>query len=100
LVSFLREQRACKIILLLNQSQLKDDASKKEFADYFEKAIDTKLVFALTTAEAIAIAIDGKDERSASLREHREKLEISNIRVLKKIQRLIEMLEPSNEQVS
>ncbi|MDH2341536.1 hypothetical protein [Bradyrhizobium sp. SSUT77] len=96
LISFLREQRSCKVVLLLNQSQLdKDEASKKDFSDYFEKAIDTKLVFAPTTAEAIAIGIDGKDKTSALVRAHCETLEISNIRVLKKIHRLIAMLEPS-----
>lgn len=101
LISFLREQRSCKVVLLLNQSQLdKDEASKKDFSEYFEKAIDTKLVFTPTTKEAIAIGIDGSDKTSALVREHCELLEISNIRVLKKIRRLIEMLEPSMSKFS
>lgn len=96
LISFLREQRSCKVVLLLNQSQLdKDEASKKDFSDYFEKSIDAKLVFAPTTAEAVEIGIDGKDKTSALVREHCETLGISNIRVLRKIQRLIAVLEPT-----
>ncbi|MGX4804357.1 P-loop NTPase fold protein [Bradyrhizobium guangdongense] len=88
LISFLREQRGCKIILLLNESQLEADAAK-EFSDYFEKVIDSKLVFAPTPADAASIAITSKDDVSALTREFCEKLSISNIRVIKKIERLI-----------
>jgi Cdc6-like AAA superfamily ATPase len=95
LISYLREQRGCKVVLLLNQNKLNEDAaSAKEFGDYFEKVIDTKLVFAPTYSEAVAIAIDERDDVSKLIREYCEKLEISNIRVIKKIQRLIDMLDP------
>lgn len=92
LISYLREQRSCKIALLLNQTQL-DETGQKEFSDFFEKVIDTILVFAPTSPEAVAIALDQNDELSKLIREHCERLEISNIRVIKKIERLIKMLQ-------
>ena len=91
LISYLREQRSCKVLLLLNRTQL-DDPGQKEFADFFEKVIDVHLVFTPTAAEAVAIAIDQDDELSKLIREYCQKLEVSNIRVIKKIERLINML--------
>lgn len=91
LVSYLREQRSCKVMLLLNQTQL-DEPGQKEFNDFFEKVIDTHLVFTPTAAEAVAIAIDQDDDLSKLIREYCQKLDISNIRVIKKIERLINML--------
>src|SRR5262249_24117534 len=81
LVSYLREQRACKLVLLLNQSKL-DEESTKDFNDYFEKVIDTKVVFAPSSEEAVAIAIDGKDDLSRLIADHAKRLRISNIRVI------------------
>ena len=92
LISYLREQRACKVVLLLNRTQL-DEPGKKEFDDFFEKVIDTQLVFEPTSAEAVAIALDGSDELSKLIREYCEKLDIANIRVIKKIERLVWMLD-------
>lgn len=81
--------------LLLNEIQLRQDAeAAKEFDNYFEKVIDTKLVFAPTAAEAVSIAIAGKDDLSVLISEHCVKLRISNIRVIKKIERLIQMVAP------
>jgi hypothetical protein len=95
LISYLREQRSCKIVLLLNQSKLEEDEdSKKDFNDYFEKVIDTKVVFAPSSQEAVAIAIDGKDDLSKMIADYAAKLRISNIRVIKKIERLIRMVSP------
>lgn len=94
LVSFLREQRGCKVALLLNEGQLDKEVGAKEFGDYFEKVIDTKLVFAPTAEEAVGIAINGKDDVSKLTAEYCTKLRISNIRVMKKIERLLSLLMP------
>lgn len=92
LISYLREQRACKAVFLLNRGQL-DDAGQKQFDDYFEKVIDTQLLLAPTSEEALAIAITDSDDLSSLIRQHCERLKISNIRVIKKIERLIRMLD-------
>jgi KAP-like P-loop domain-containing protein len=94
LISFLREQRGCKIVLLLNEGQLDKEAGAKEFADYFEKVIDTKVIFAPTAEEAVNIAITGDDGISKQLAKFCIKLGVSNIRVIKKIERLVQMVVP------
>jgi hypothetical protein len=93
LISYLREQRGCKIALLLNQSQL-DEGGSKEFSDLFEKVIDVRLVFSPTPAEAAGIAIQETDELSVAIKQQCVRLHIANIRVIKKIERLIRMLAP------
>jgi hypothetical protein len=92
LVSYLREQRRCKVILLLNADALEN--SKADFDTYFEKVIDARLIFAPTALEACNIALPNDDLTSQLLRDHCEKLGISNIRVIKKIERLFRQVEP------
>jgi hypothetical protein len=93
LISFLREQRGCKIVLLLNADALEGEG-KAEFETYFEKVVDARLVFVPTAAEAIAIALRKDDTTSNLLRQNCETLSISNIRVIKKIERLARQIEP------
>jgi hypothetical protein len=49
LTSFLREQRACKIVLLMNVEALEED--RATFDALFEKVIDAQLIFAPTAEE-------------------------------------------------
>lgn len=92
LISFLREQRRCKVMLLLNADAL--DESKPEFESLFEKVIDARLIFAPTAAEAVAIALSSQDKVAETLRSSCATLGISNIRVIKKIERLARQIEP------
>jgi hypothetical protein len=92
LISYLREQRSCKIVLLLNETKLDGSAGSIEFKDYFEKVIDTKVVFAPTPAEAAGIAFGDQDPISKRTAEYSVKLGVKNIRVVKKIQRLIRIV--------
>lgn len=99
LASYLREQRNCKIVFLLNQEKLGEPESSpvKEFTDYFEKVIDAKLVFAPTATEAAEIAYRCndpllKDPLLKLISEYSIKLGVKNIRVLKKIERLIRIV--------
>jgi len=91
LISFLREQRACKVVLLFNAEKLDD---KEGFDTLFEKVIDAKLVFAPTSAEALDIALKADDNVARLLRQYCQTLDISNIRVIKKIERLVRQIVP------
>jgi hypothetical protein len=86
LISFLREQRGCKVALLLNAEKLGDE--KAEFDALLEKVVETKVVLAPTAAESAAIALPAQDTVSVALRFHCETLGIRNIRVVKQIERL------------
>lgn len=92
LISFLREQRSCKIILLLNEEQFKGE-SGDQFSNYFEKVVDAKLVFEPTAIDAASVAL-GKDDLSKQIGYYCIKLGIRNIRVIKKIERMILMVVP------
>lgn len=86
LVSMLREQRDCKIVLLLNKDAISEE-NKRKFEEQLEKVVDTFLVFEPTCEEALEICIDGIDAVSEELRERIKILNITNIRVIKKIER-------------
>jgi Cdc6-like AAA superfamily ATPase len=66
LVSFLREQRGCKVALLLNAEKLGE--KKEEFDALLEKVVETKVVLAPTAAESAAIALPAQDTVSVALR--------------------------------
>lgn len=92
MVSFLREQRACKVVLLFNVDALEEDRS--EFDTLFEKVIDAQLGFAPTAEDATEIALTQQDTVTRLLQKNCIALGISNIRVIKKIQRLVLQITP------
>lgn len=89
LASFLKEQRNCKIVFLVNDSELDD---KEAFDKHLEKVVDVELTFAPSSKDAANIAIDNDDPISQSIKEYCIRLEISNIRVIKKIERYVQNL--------
>jgi hypothetical protein len=87
LASFLKEERKCRVVLLLNDEAMAED-KRKDFERLLEKAVDTQLVFAPTAAEAAGIAIEQDEPVGKWLRPGIKALGITNIRVIKKIERL------------
>ncbi len=92
LASMLREQRGCKIVLLMNKSKV-DPEQEQQFSQQLEKVVDTFLVFEPTTIEAVTISVEETDLIANALRERISALSITNIRVIKKIERLARQLE-------
>jgi len=86
LVSFLKEQRKCRIVLLLNEEQLADQQGV-EFRSQLEKVADTVMKFEPTPAEAAEIGIDKSTPFHAELAEFCRTLSIVNIRTIKKIEK-------------
>ncbi|WNG18304.1 hypothetical protein [Cystobacter fuscus] len=93
LVSFLKEQRKCKVILLLNDKEF-DGVGEEEFRSYFEKVVDIAVKFTPTPEDAVRIALPGTDKASQLIGEHCKALQISNIRIIKKIERFVRIAEP------
>ena len=79
LVSFLREQRACKVVLILNDEELTGEA-KTKFETYLEKVVDVSLVYEPTATKSGSIALKGSDPVSRRRAELCASLGISNIR--------------------
>lgn len=91
-ISQLREERKCKIALLLNDEQLED---KDDFESYLEKVIDVHIRFQPTFKEVADIAIDGDEDKIGNLvKEFSTKLGISNVRVIKKLHGLANLVAP------
>lgn len=92
LVSFLKDQRKCKIVLLLNDEELQGQASI-DFKSQLEKVSDVEMKFEPTAIEASEIGIDKSTSFYKSFSETCINLGIVNIRVIRKIQRLAKRLE-------
>ena len=92
LVSVLREQKQCKVVLILNDESFEDKA-KDDYKLFREKCIDLELVFDPSASECSIIAITGQDNVSVKLREFIETLGVNNIRIIKKIERVGRLLE-------
>ena len=92
LASHLKEHRGCKMVLILNDDGLEED--KKEFETYYEKVVDSTLRFAPTAEECARIALVGKTATDQLLATNCVALGISNIRLVKKIERAVRTIEP------
>lgn len=92
LVTQLKEQKHCKVCLILNDEALNE--SQHEFRTYFEKVVDTQLAFAPSPEEATGIAIDPKQPNTKRLTHCCVILGIANIRLIKKIERAVQQVTP------
>lgn len=90
LVSQLKEQKKCKVVLLLNDKE----EGLEDYEKYREKVIDIELKFEPDASEIAEIAFDSSEEIGKTLSELTQKLGIQNIRVLKKIERLVKLITP------
>ncbi len=92
LVTQLKEQKHCKVCLILNDEALNE--SQKEFRTYFEKVVDIRLSFVPTPEEATEIALDPRQTNSKRLAHCCVILGIANIRIIKKIERAVQQVAP------
>lgn len=90
LISLLKEQKKCKIVILLNEGE----EGLEDYKKYKEKVVDIEITFAPTPEECSSIAFDYSKKGLVELGTQTQKLGIKNIRILKKIERLVELTEP------
>src|SRR5262249_2815855 len=88
LISYLREQRNCKVVLILNDEQLEGD-DLRAFRKNIEKVVDVSLVYEPTSEQSVRIAITATDDSSHKVAERCTALGITNIRVIKRIARFV-----------
>jgi hypothetical protein len=84
--------RGCKVVLILNDERREQE--KKEFAKYHEKVIDRTFLYAPTSVEAADIALRENALFGDELKRRTVALNISNIRVIKKIEEMISRVHP------
>lgn len=87
LVSILKESKGCKVVLIFNESSL-DDNAEIEYQTFREKVIDIELSFMPTPLECSSLIFIENDDVNQKVKECSEKLNITNIRILKKIKNL------------
>jgi hypothetical protein len=88
LIAHLKEQKGCKVLLIANEDELPKGEDCNHFELYNEKVIDVSIRFSPDAADCVDIAIKGGTPAQTLLRESVISLDISNIRVIKKIERL------------
>lgn len=91
LVSALKEEKNCKIVIIQNDGELDGD-DDEDYRKYREKVIDIELRFQPTAAECASVVLDANSELDSILIKHVAALNIDNIRVVKKIKTLSEGL--------
>lgn len=89
LISELKEEKNCKIILIFNEEKLSD---KETYTKYREKVVDIELLYDPTPEEASDIALPSDLPCRASVKKHCFSLGVKNIRVLRKIVGLVEIM--------
>ena len=90
LVSFLKDQRACKVVVILNDEQLGDDG--EEFSIHLEKVADTTIRYQPTPEEAVEIGVDRSKPHHEVIALACCSFGIVNIRTIKRLERLADRL--------
>lgn len=103
LVTGLRDSKNCKIVLLYNDDVVESEEDTnvvfKSFMEYREKVVDHEFAFRPTPEECFEIAFKGndlgitltaEDERSTAILSALRPLQLSNIRILKKVRNALE----------
>lgn len=93
LISLLKEQRNCKIVLIFNDANM-DDQSSAEYSQFREKVIDVEIRYSPTSEEAAKLVFNKESDIDKKLIELSTKLEIKNIRILSKIKKLVGLAAP------
>jgi KAP family P-loop domain len=89
IVSELKEQKNCKIVLIFNENQVHDEKALKA---YNEKVIDINLNFDIDAEDATDLVFKDLGQDYSLLRKNALKLNIRNIRILTKISWFYEIL--------
>jgi len=87
LISILKESKGCKVVLIFNESSL-DENTEIEYQTFREKVIDIELSFIPTPLECSSLIFIENNDVIQKVKECSEKLNITNIRILKKIKNL------------
>ncbi len=97
LITILKEQKKCKVVLILNDESLGGDAHV-EYNRLREKVIDSELRFAPSARDCVAIALRN-DTLGRILGASVIQLQINNIRIIKKTEALAALMIPAMKSV-
>jgi len=97
LVSYLREQRNCRIILILNEEGLGKAGmdERDKFTGFREKVLEREVVFHPTPEECVDIVFKDASDMQAMAASSARTLGITNIRVLQRLSRVLKDFSPA-----
>ena len=93
LITHLKEEKKCKVVILCNEGEINNKDEKKEFDKYRDKVIDVEFEYKPSASECTAIAFQEDSVLHKELTDNCNKLGIDNIRILKKIEQFARELE-------
>ena len=98
LVSVLKEQKKCKVVLILNDESI-EGANKKDYEDYREKVVDVELHFSPETEDLVKLVFENTHPYFNKINHCISSLQVKNIRTIQKIKMYLDKLSPSLERV-
>jgi hypothetical protein len=90
LASYLKEQRSCRIVLLLNDGAL-SNSTLEGFQRLFEKVVDISIRYEPTPAESAGIALPQSDDLRRIVFSYVVALGLTNIRVIRKLDEYVRL---------
>jgi hypothetical protein len=94
LLTTLKEQKECKVVLILNEDFLEGEALK-DYKKFREKLIDMEILYNPSAQECAGIVLpDFDDDVESKLRGFVISLGINNIRIINRIKRLAKIIVP------
>lgn len=93
----LARHKGCKVVLIFNHNSFSDDIDKEEFEACREKIVDALFDFAPSHGENLACVFGTSDPIFPKLERLAIALNLKNIRVIKKLKKLIDTFLPALE---
>jgi hypothetical protein len=93
----LARHKGCKVVLIFNHNSFSDDIDKEEFEVYREKVVDALFDFAPSHGESLSCIFNAADPIFPKLERLAVALNLRNIRVIKKLKKLIDAFSPALE---
>ena len=90
-ISYLKEECGCKVVLIFNEGKVVKQRLV-DYKNYREKVVDVELLFAPSPEEAIDLVFPKEMENYEIIKTNCLNLKITNIRILKKILNILELL--------
>jgi hypothetical protein len=95
LIDELAQRKGCKIVLIFNDKSLTDEADRADFESYREKVVDAEVEFSPSHEENLAKVFTPEHYLYSHLLTTAVALDLKNIRVLKKLRRMTDLIGPA-----
>ena len=93
----LARHKGCKVVLIFNHNSFTEEIDKQQFEAYREKVVDVLYDFAPSHGENLSCVFDAADPIFPKLERLAIALNLKNIRVIKKLKKLIDTFLPALE---